>query len=355
MSHAEKVLFVDDDERVGKAFAKSARSQGYEIDVAYGAAEALRRVHDRAYAVIATDYRMPGCDGISLVEELRRSQPDATYMLVTGHCNLGLALRAVNQNGFSYVLTKPWDTNELGTMIREGVSSYWERSLQNQVQRNMVESNRNLHVQRQQMSEALARSEVHVAETLLNAVDVRGHETREHCRRVAAYAQVIAVRMGVKGDELKDIRHGALLHDIGKIVIPDSVLCKSTALSEEDWEAIRQHPIAGARVLDGMESLRDARTIVLQHHERFDGSGYPYGLSGDGIRLGARIFAVADILDGVLSSRPYRRAMGFSIATEMIRQAAGTALDPMVVEAFLQIDEARFARVREEYPDRDAL
>jgi putative nucleotidyltransferase with HDIG domain len=223
--------------------------------------------------------------------------------------------------------------------------------MQHRLQRHAVDNTRGIQEQRRQLQEALDRSETQLAEMLLNAADVKGHETRAHCRRVAAYAEMIARQMGLAGSTLTSIRQGALLHDVGTIIVPDSVLCKDGPLSEQEWELMHQHPVVGARVLDGIESLRGAQGIVLQHHERYNGGGYPYGLAGDTICLGARIFAVADTLDAVLGDRPYRAPIEITAAVEKILNGSGTCFDPAVVDAFAALDRDDLMAVQEMYPD----
>jgi putative nucleotidyltransferase with HDIG domain len=294
---------------------------------------------------------MPKVDGLQLISELRQVQPHATYMLVSGECDLELAMEAVNEHAVAYVITKPWDTNELGSMLKRGIEAYQERKWQSAVQRNIVETSRNLQDQKKRLEEALGRSETLMAEMLLNALDLRDHETRAHCRRVSAYALLLAQELGLRGHALVSIQQGALLHDVGKLGVPDSILLKPGPLTEEEWQVMRQHSELGAKMLDGFESLHGARDIVLQHHERWDGSGYPAGLSGTEICLGARIFSVADTIDAMLSDRPYRKALTFAQVYAEVTKNAGKQFDPDVVEAFKRIERHQWLEVRDTYPE----
>jgi putative nucleotidyltransferase with HDIG domain len=167
-------------------------------------------------------------------------------------------------------------------------------------------------------------------EALVEALDLRERKTGEHSRRVARYAMVLAGELGINGEQCRQICRGALLHDIGKIGVPDAILLKWGPLNEAEWAVMRRHPEMGARILEGVPFLAGAREIVLTHQERFDGSGYPAGLRGRRIPLGARIFAVADVLDALLSDRPYHRALPFEAAIGEIRREAGSILDPDV-------------------------
>lgn len=348
----ERILFVDDDPPVRTAFARSLRLDGMDVDVAEGADKARSLAAEAPYAVIATDYRMPDVDGLQLIGDLRPLQPYATYMLVSGECDLELAIEAVNEHAVGYVITKPWDVHELASLLRRGIEGYWERLTQAAVQRNIVTATRSLDEQKRRIEAVVIKSEAMMAEGLLNALGLRHHETRAHCRRVAEYTRVLAEASGLAGSELVTIGNGALLHDIGKIGVPDRILLKPGPLDEEEWAVMRQHSLMGAQLLDGLEPLAGAREIVLQHHERFDGTGYPGGLAGERICRGARLFAVADALDAILSERPYKPALSIEEAMTRILAGAGSQFDPKVVQRFAQIAPATWLRVRHAFPDR---
>lgn len=183
-------------------------------------------------------------------------------------------------------------------------------------------------------------------EALSGALDLRDNETEGHARRVTRYTVRIAGALGVGGQELVDIERGALLHDIGKIGVPDAILLKPDRLTDEEWAVMRQHPTLGFNMLRGIFFLAGAAPVVLHHHERFDGGGYPAGLRGDAIPLGARVFAVADTFDAMTSDRPYRRALPYEVAREEIEKCAGSQFDPQVVEAFRQIAESEWTAIR---------
>jgi HD-GYP domain-containing protein (c-di-GMP phosphodiesterase class II) len=173
---------------------------------------------------------------------------------------------------------------------------------------------------------------------LASSLDLREHETSLHSRRVREYTLLLAERLGIKGEAaLANIGTGALLHDVGKIGVPDSILLKKGALTEEEWERIRLHPELGASLIGPIRFLESAREIVLAHHEKFDGTGYPRGLAGESIPLGARIFAVADVFDALTTDRPYKAALSYRSAADSIANGRGTHFDPDVADAFLKI------------------
>ncbi len=179
-----------------------------------------------------------------------------------------------------------------------------------------------------------------LAEALVEALDLREHETGLHSRRVACHTLVLARRVIDDPGQLQQVYWGSLLHDIGKIGIADAVLLKQGTLSDDEWAQMRAHPEAGHRILSQVPGLRDAAKIVLSHEERFDGSGYPRGLAGGDIPLGARLFAVIDTLDAMTSDRPYRRAMSFDAACAEIGRMRATQFDPVAVEAFHAEEES---------------
>jgi len=186
---------------------------------------------------------------------------------------------------------------------------------------------------------------------LTSALDFRDNETGGHSDRVVAYMELLLEHMHIKGAaELATLRRGALLHDIGKIGVPDNVLRKPTALSESEWAVMKRHPEFGARIISGIPFLEDVARIVRHHHERWDGMGYPDGLKGERIPLGARIFAVGDSFDAMTSDRPYRRGLLIDAAREEIRRCANSQFDPAVVTAFLSIPVSRLAAIADGAP-----
>jgi putative nucleotidyltransferase with HDIG domain len=211
----------------------------------------------------------------------------------------------------------------------------------------------NLHeAQRDQLMDRLMEKSIQVERSydatlvaLTHALDARDKETEGHSRRVVEYTRLIAVQLGIAGEELKLLCHGALLHDIGKIGVPDAILHKPDKLTEAEWQIMRRHPEIGAAMVDEVEYLAEARRIILHHHERWDGRGYPLGLRGSQITLGARAFAVSDTFDAITQDRPYRRGRSFDEAREEIVRHRATQFDPDAVDAFLTLDEGELRRI----------
>jgi len=352
MTAIQRVLFIDDDPPVLTAFGRTLRSHHFEVDLAGSAKTALSMAEKQEYAVIATDYRMPDVDGLELVGKMQQIQPDATYMLVSGECDLELAMEAVNDHSIGFVITKPWNPEEVGSMVHRGIEMYEERSLQHAVQKNLVETSRNVESQKQRLDTALAEIDTQMGEILLNALEAgSGCETRAHCQRVASYALILAEALGIQGSTLSSIRLGGLLHDLGKIGVSDAILGKPGPLTHQEMLEVQKHPRLGAQMIEAYPRLQEATRIVLQHHERWDGVGYPAGLSGEQIDIGARILAVADAIDAMLSDRPYRKGLDVPTMVECLVKETGRQFDPTVVAAFSGVPASRWLEVRKKLPD----
>jgi len=229
---------------------------------------------------------------------------------------------------------------------RFSIAQFIERTRENVMR--LERSNEQLqhaYIEIRDMSEELRDAYTGTLESLVTALDVRDQETRGHSVRVAQHSLDMARMLGIKEeDELLTVYRGALMHDVGKIGVPDAILLKPAKLTEEEWEFMRRHPALGYRILAQVPYLRPAAKIVLAHHERWDGDGYPRRLKGEDIPLGARIFAICDTYDAIISDRPYRKGQSPDAALAEILRCAGTQFDPKVVEAF----EAAFPRWRDE-------
>ena len=216
-----------------------------------------------------------------------------------------------------------------------------------------VRSSRQIMSQSQALGAALAETERTYDTTLQalsNALDVRDSETERHSRRVVEYMELVIEQMPVAPDHLATLRRGALLHDIGKIGVPDNVLRKPAALSDAEWVVMKRHPEHGARIISQIPFLEDVSRIVRHHHERWDGNGYPDGIAGPAIPLGARIFAVADSFDAMTSDRPYRRAMSVKDARVEVARCRGTQFDPDIVDAFVRVPLERLETIADDAP-----
>ena len=206
---------------------------------------------------------------------------------------------------------------------------------------------REVFKQERARAQELRESYLATVQALSNAVEARDAYTGKHAERVTAYGIALAQASGLDTDIRPDIEFGFLLHDVGKVAVPDAILFKQSALSDEEFTMIARHPVIGSEILRDVDWLGEGKLVVRHHHERWDGRGYPDRLAGDEIPLPARIFAVADALDALTSDRPYRSAAGWETARREIVANAGSHFDPMVVAAYETIPDARFAELRE--------
>jgi putative nucleotidyltransferase with HDIG domain len=323
------VLIVDDDALVRETLQFVLEDNGYTVYATASGAEALHMLRQQPIDLVLTDIFMPGMNGFELLHQIRECAPDIPVILITGYGSIEMARDALKQ-GASDFITKPYNIHEIPIMVERNLTRH---SL--------------LTTQTRQMEAEMQRSYRATLDALLAALDIRDTETEGHSERVAAYTMAIANRLKLSTDDLKAIELGALLHDIGKIGVPDSILHKPGPLTPEEWEVMKQHPVIGYRMCMKIDALRPATPIVLHHHERWDGKGYPHGLAGEAIPLGARIFAIADTLDAMTSDRPYRKALSFAQAREEIIRCSKEQFDPEMVKVFLEIPEEELRMIRE--------
>ena len=333
-----RLMVVDDDDGVRRVVAAILEDEGYEVVTASEAAEALSILSDSAVALVVSDLKMPGQDGLWLLRQIRPRYEETEVILLTGYGEVDSAVEALKDGAADY-LRKPVRVNELSAAV---VKALDRRRLQRENRAYQTHLEDMVRAKTKELGEAYDRT----LEALVTALDARECETGNHSQRVVRVTLAICDGMGITGEERNNIARGALLHDIGKIGVPDHVLLKPGKLTEDEWVEMRKHPDIGARILQGIDFLSSAAEIVQAHQERYDGKGYPLGLAGEDIPIGARIFAVADALDAIVSDRPYRRGQSFEHARKEIREGAGTQFDPRVVEAFLRLSDTELKQLR---------
>lgn len=338
-----EILVVDDEPAIRDLLQEGLKDSGYFCTIASNGYEALDRLKEHEFSLVLSDIDMPRMDGVKLLRALQEGHPDIEVVMITGVVDVEVALQAIRMGASDY-LTKPFHLEEVRFTIQKALEKrrliLENREYQRNLEEKVVERTAQVvlkHREIESLFERLQSSYETTLKALAAALDTRDTETQGHSVRVSEYTAVIAQRMGVKEPELTDIRRGALLHDVGKIGISDAVLRKPGKLTPEEWEEMKLHPEIGHRILSGIVFLENSLPIVLSHQERYDGSGYPRGLRGDEIPLGARIFAVVDTLDAMTSDRPYRRALTYEDAREEILRNRGIQFDPRVVEVLLSI------------------
>ncbi len=323
-----RILIVDDDSLVRETYASILTEEGYEVQCAESSESALKLIQQYSFDVMLCDMFMPDENGLILLAKVQVCVPLMPVIMVTGYGSVEMA-RSALQNGASDFITKPCKYDDLPIVVERNLT---RSSLQ---RRNAI-----------RYRQALQSSNETVLDALLTALNTRDTETEGHSERVTAYTIEMAERMGLDQAEMYHIERGALLHDIGKIGIPDRILLKPDKLTTAERAEMRLHPVIGYEMCMPVEALHGASQIVLYHHETWGGSGYPNGLKGENIPLGARIFAVADALDAMTSDRPYRLALGFEEARSEILRCNRTQFDPGVVDVFLSVPPARWQQLR---------
>jgi putative nucleotidyltransferase with HDIG domain len=348
-----RLLIVDDELPVREILAEGLTAFGYETRAAASAAEAFGLIHAFPPHIVLTDIEMPEENGLELLDRIKAHDADLDVVMVTGVVDAHTAIQAIRRGASDYV-TKPFNLDEVQIVIERTLDkrrlinenrAYQERLEELVAIRTQELAEKKREVER--LYQELQDSYETTLQALITALDFRDNETQGHSYRVVEYAVLVARAMGVVEPDLTWIRRGAILHDVGKIGIPDSVLRKPGKLDAEEWGEMRKHPEMGYRMLQDIRFLEPALDIVLCHQERFDGSGYPRGLKGKMIPLGARIFSVVDTFDAMTSDRPYRAALSIDTAREEIREWSGRQFDPDVAEAFLGIEADAWREIRE--------
>ncbi|HWV37111.1 MAG TPA: HD domain-containing phosphohydrolase [Vulgatibacter sp.] len=341
-----RVLIVDDDLLILRALQRVLEAQGFFVSGKSHPAEALEDLRAQPANLIISDYMMPGMNGVEFLTEARRVCPDAPRLLLTAANDFRVAAEAVNSGEVYRLLSKPWNHAELLATVNQAYEVGELRRQHARLTARVHEQNVELQRINRNLEGLVQERTRDLLDGMINALDYRDMETQWHSRRVSLYARRLAEQMGLTLEECNEVEMGALLHDIGKIGVRDSVLLKPGPLDPEEWEEMREHPAIGFRLLRPIHYLAGASKIVLQHQERWDGKGYPNGLAGKEICIGARIFSVVDTLDAIRSDRPYRAGRSFQVALEEIRRCAGTQFDPEVVEAFASVPESGWEEIR---------
>ena len=341
----EHILVVDDEEAIREVVTTLLESQGYTCTPASNGKVALQYLNGHSPDLVLSDMVMPEMDGLKLLEWIRTHDKDVPVIMVTAMHDLSTALEAIRRGAYDYIL-KPFEKDQLFLGVRRALEHRRLLVENRRYQQELEKLVEDRTAQLRGALEQLERSYDDTLEALGGALDLKDAETEGHCKRVTAFSLAISKALKVESQRLPEIARGAFLHDIGKMAIPDHILRKPGPLTPEEQEVMRTHCAIGHEMLSRVPFLRGVAGIVLAHQEHFDGTGYPKGLKGEEIPLGARIFAVADTLDAMTSDRPYRSALSLEQAKAEIRRCTGTQFDPRVVEAFLSLPDSTWKDLR---------
>ncbi|MBN2224274.1 MAG: response regulator [Deltaproteobacteria bacterium] len=320
------ILVADDEPNVRDVIGMMLSGEGYHLIFAENGAEAVDKAHEIVPDLILLDVMMPKMDGYEVCRRLR-GEPilaQVPIIMITALGDTASKIRGINSGADDFI-SKPFDLAELTAKIKNIIRLNRFRQIITE-----KENLKRAHVDLQEAYNA-------TLEGWARALELRDAETQGHCLRVTDQTMSLARAMGISDDNLDHVHRGALLHDIGKMGIPDAILLKPGPLTEEEWVVMKKHPEYAYRLLSPIEYLRSALDIPYCHHEKWDGTGYPRGLKEEGIPLAARVFAVVDVFDALSTDRPYRPAFSTDWTIVYLREKAGSHFDPAVVEAFLTI------------------
>ena len=333
-----RILIVDDEREITEIL-KDLLSLEHDVQTAGSAEEALAHVAESDFQLVVSDITMPGMSGLEMLPLVKSVSPNTVVVMISGMQTVESAIGALRLGAFDYLM-KPFDLRQVEAVVKRALEHYelivakqrYENHLEELVEQRTAELDRALN--------SLEDAYRSTLRALTSALETRDAETHGHSERVVTYSLRLGREYGLSSEKMKALEFGSLLHDIGKIGVPDSILRKPGKLTEEEWVKMREHPVHGRQILRGIEFLEGAARVVAQHHEKWDGSGYPLGLRDEDVDVCARIFAVADAFDAITSDRVYRRGKSYQEAAQELEDWAGRQFDPKVVEAFLRVPKA---------------
>ena len=320
-SPAFTLLFVDDEPDIVDSLQRSFR-KGYQVLTAPSGEAAVELLKTHPVDLIISDQRMPGLSGTEVLKAAKACQPEAIRILLTGYSDMESLVACVNEAGIYKYLSKPWEPEQLKLTVT--------RALEH------LDIERRLKQAGEQLTEAY-----HDAVTMLSiACEGKDEDTGFHVQRVQHLTEALAREMGLGEEQAAHMGIMSILHDVGKLSIPDAILKKPGKLDADEWAVMREHPAQGVRILGDNPFYAEAREIAGGHHENWDGSGYPSGLAGEAIPLPARIVKVVDVFDALTSRRPYKAPWPLAQALDLLREQAGAQFDPAMVRAFFSLHAA---------------
>jgi putative nucleotidyltransferase with HDIG domain len=330
-----RILIVDDEEMICLILAQRLFREEYLCTTVNDGREALSQFHKNTFSLIISDIKMPGMDGIELLKRVKTTNPNMMVMMISAFPEIDLAMEAMRLGAYDFIL-KPVDLELVVLSVKralekkrleEEVETY-HKNLERQVEERTAELRQTLLV--------LKKAHLDSVKALAEAIDAKDPYTRGHSDRVRRMSMRIATYLGFTEERLESLVFGALLHDIGKIGIKDEVLQKQSLLSPKEYQYIQDHPLIGVKIMEGIDFFKDKIPMIRNHHEHYDGSGYPDGLIGEAIPLEARIVAIPDAFDAMTSLRPHRKAMPLEDVLMEMEKCKGKQFDPKILEIFLR-------------------
>jgi len=333
MSSNIRILVVDDETTVTSIICRALSSRGYEAIASTSSVEALSLLRSQPFQLVITDLSMPGMDGLELLKRVVDDYPDTPVIIVTAHATVDRVIEPFRMGAADY-LTKPISFDDLWDRV-DGALSRRQRRIESRQYKDTLEQ------QVQKQTAQIRAFFINALKSLAFTLEAKDPYTRHHSENVADLALSIARELDLSSRECANLRLAGQLHDIGKIGVPEQLLHKDGPLTESEFADVRQHPVIAVRILSPLDPLKEALPFIKHHHERHDGTGYPDALADEEIPLGARILAVADAFDAMVSDRPYREAMPVEKALAIVDEERASQFCPVVAGAFLKSHETQ--------------
>ncbi|MGQ9570349.1 MAG: HD domain-containing phosphohydrolase [Thermodesulfovibrionales bacterium] len=330
MNNSKEKILIIDDELMARYAVQQVLKDRYTIFTASGGREGLDFISRNPVDLVVLDIKMPDMDGVSVLREIKKICPDTEVILLTAYAGVETAQSALRLGALDY-LTKPFDKDDVINVIERGLKKKHDLERMKLEHEDLIRTKELLEKEIEKARENLMLYYEGTIKALIRAIDAKDHYTFDHSEHVAKLSSAIADKMGFSKIMKDKLEHAAIMHDIGKIGINEQLLRKESILTEEEHAEMRKHPEIGARIVRAVPFLEDTIDVILYHHERFDGSGYPEGLKGDKIPLSARIVSIADTIDAMMRDRPYRNALSHSQLMDELLKGADTQFDPEII------------------------
>jgi len=339
-----RLLIVDDETEV-RSVLRDLLCGAYQCAEAASAEEAVARLRDDVFELVISDITMSGMSGLEMIPHVKAISPDTVIVMISGMQTIESAINALRLGAFDYLM-KPFDLRQAEAAVARALEYHELVAAKRRYENHLEELVEQRTAELDQALDSLENAYRTTLQALTAALETRDAETHGHSERVVTFSLRLGRECGLNAPQMKALEFGSLLHDIGKIGVPDAILRKPAKLTDEEWVRMREHPLHGQQILRGIEFLKGAAKVVAQHHEKWDGSGYPLGLKTEEIDICARIFSVADAFDAITSDRVYRKGRPYEAAAKELNEWAGRQFDPKVVEAFHRVPPEDWAELR---------
>ena len=331
----DRILIVDDEEMICNLVARRLAKEGYSCSTAHNGKEALTLFLKDSFSIIISDMKMPEMDGLELLKRVKAVNSKMMVIMITAYADVDVAVEAMRLGAFDFIM-KPIDLNLVVLSIRNALERKRLEEELDTYHKNLESLVEERTGKLQQAYRILKKAHLDSVKVLAEAIDAKDPYTRGHSDRVTRMSLKIATHFDFSEARLETLEYGALLHDIGKIGIKDEVLQKRGPLTSEEYLYIQEHPLIGVKIVEGVEFFKDKIPVIRNHHERFDGRGYPDGLGGEAIPFEARIITVSDAFDAMTSVRPHRGIMPLEDVLKELERCKGTQFDPQILEIFIR-------------------